>query len=47
MNAYHSLLDKARRLHKEANDLERLAGALPTELNPEADRALWNLITKV
>lgn len=35
--------DRARQLHAEADRLEALARALPEELPPQADQALWDL----
>ena len=35
--------DRARQLRNEADRLEALARALPEELPPQADQALWDL----
>ena len=42
MTAKGALLDRARRLHEQAQGLEALAAAMP-DLPQQADDALWSL----
>lgn len=37
--------DRIRRLNQRLNDLHILKGLLPTQLTPEQDEALWNIIS--
>lgn len=46
-SARNAILDYARGLADQADELIRLANSLPAEMNPAADRALYDLVFKV
>lgn len=43
MSARGALIDRARRLHREAAQLEALARSIPENFPHDADEALWTL----
>jgi hypothetical protein len=43
MNARAVILERAARLHRQANALEGLARAIPENFPHDADEALWEL----
>ena len=45
-NARWTIEETIKRLRREADSLEALLGAIPTNLPFPADEALWNLIKK-
>lgn len=46
-DARSSLRDRAWRLRREADRIDRLLGCLPTELPHDVEQALWDLISGV
>lgn len=44
--AVEAIRARAASLRAEADRLDRLASALPGELSPEANEALWGLVTR-
>lgn len=45
-HAREAIRARAERLRSEADRLDRLAAALPGEMSPEANEALWGLVTR-